>query len=99
MHAFKICLISVLHIATQSSTIPVINIFLKVEGIIKINYRLTLELTITKRSDIHTKQPSCKKGAALKSLGEESCEIKGGSQQMAAMMLILTMYTAIIKTY
>ena len=27
-----------------------------------------------------------KKGAALKSLGEKSCEIKSGSQQMAAMM-------------
>ena len=30
-----------------------------------------------------------KKGAALKSLGEKNCEIKGGDQQMAAMMLIL----------
>ena len=30
-----------------------------------------------------------KKGAVLKSLGEKSCEIKGGGQQMAAMMLIL----------
>ena len=30
-----------------------------------------------------------KKGATLKSLGEKSGEIKGGSQQMAAMMLIL----------
>ena len=30
-----------------------------------------------------------KKGADLKSLGEKSCEIKGGSQQMAAMMLML----------
>ena len=26
---------------------------------------------------------------ALKSLGEKSCEIKGGSQEMAAMMLML----------
>ena len=33
---------------------------------------------------------SCNKiGAALKSLGEKSCEIKGGGQQMAAMMLML----------
>ena len=30
-----------------------------------------------------------KNGAALKSLGEKSCEIKDGSQEMAAMMLIL----------
>ena len=30
-----------------------------------------------------------KKGAVLKSLGEKSCEIKGGSQEMAAMMLML----------
>ena len=28
-----------------------------------------------------------KKGAALKSLGEKSCEIKGDGQQMVAMML------------
>ena len=36
------------------------------------------------------KQPSCEKmGAALKSLGEKSCEIKGGGQEMAAMMLML----------
>ena len=35
------------------------------------------------------KQPSCEKGIALKSLGEKSCEIKGGGQQMAAMMLML----------
>ena len=35
-------------------------------------------------------QPSCEKnGAALKSLGEKSCEIKGGSQEKAAMMLML----------
>ena len=30
------------------------------------------------------KQPSCKNGAALNSLGEKSYEIKGGSQEMAA---------------
>ena len=30
-----------------------------------------------------------KKGAALKGLGEKSCEIKGGGQKMAAMMLML----------
>ena len=36
------------------------------------------------------KQPSCKKkSAALKNLGEKSCEIKGGGQEMAAMMLML----------
>ena len=36
----------------------------------------------------------------LKNLGEKSCEIKGGGQEVAAMMLmlkILTMHTAIIK--
>ena len=30
-----------------------------------------------------------KNGVALKSLGEKSCEIKGGDQEMAAMMLML----------
>ena len=30
-----------------------------------------------------------KKGAILKSLGGKSCEIKGGGQQMAAMMITL----------
>ena len=41
----------------------------------------------TKRSEI---QPSCKKkSAALKSLGEKCCEIKGGDQEMAAIMLML----------
>ena len=30
-----------------------------------------------------------KNGAALKSLGEKSCEIKDGGQEMAAMMLML----------
>ena len=30
-----------------------------------------------------------KKGVALKILGEKSCDIKGGGQQMAAMMLML----------
>ena len=35
------------------------------------------------------KQPSCKKNAALKSLSEKSCEIKGGGQEIAAVMLML----------
>ena len=35
------------------------------------------------------------KGAALKSLGEKSCVIKGGGQQMAAMVLMLTLHTSI----
>ena len=30
-----------------------------------------------------------KKNVALKSLGEKSCEIKGGGQEMVAMMLML----------
>ena len=35
------------------------------------------------------KQPNCMKGVQpLKSLGEKSCEIKGGGHEMAAMMLI-----------
>ena len=34
-----------------------------------------------------------KNGAALKSLGEKSCEIKGGGQEMAAMMLMLKMFS------
>ena len=33
---------------------------------------------------------------ALKSLGEKSCEIKGGSQQMAAMMLMLINFNAMM---
>ena len=38
------------------------------------------------------KQPSCEKMVRpLKSLGEKSCEIKGGGQKMAAMMLMLIM--------
>ena len=61
------------------------------EGIIKVIHRLALELAITKRSGICTKKnnQAMKKGVASKSLGEESCEIKGGGQQMAAVMLIL----------
>jgi len=44
------------------------------------------------------KQPSC--GAALKSLGEKSWEIKGGGQEMAAMMLInFNNATVFIKIY
>ena len=35
------------------------------------------------------KQPSCEKRCGLKNLGEKSCDIKGGGQQMAAMMLML----------
>ena len=36
------------------------------------------------------KQSNCEKGVALlKNLGEKSCKIKGGGQQMAAMMLML----------
>ena len=35
------------------------------------------------------KSQAMKNGAALNSLGEKSCEIKGGGQEMAAMMLIL----------
>ena len=37
----------------------------------------------------HKNSQAVKNGAALKSLGEKSCEIKGGSQEMAAMMLML----------
>ena len=41
-------------------------------------------------SEIHTKTAKLSKnGAALKSLGEKSCEINGGGQEMAAMMLML----------
>ena len=36
------------------------------------------------------KQPGCKKsGAAFESLGEKCCEIKGGSHEMATMMLMV----------
>ena len=38
----------------------------------------------------HTKTAKLEKnGVALKSLSEKSCEIKGGGQEMAAMMLML----------
>ena len=41
-----------------------------------------------------------KKGTTFKSLGERSCEIKGvGSQQMAAMMLMLITFCCIVKIY
>ena len=47
-------------------------------------------LKIQKEVKSTQKQPSCKKkSAALKSLGEKSCEIKGGSQEMDVMMLML----------
>ena len=43
----------------------------------------------TKRSEIHSKAAKLqKKSVALKSLGEKSCEIKGGGQEMAAMTLM-----------
>ena len=37
----------------------------------------------------HKNSQAVKNGAALKSLGEKICEIKGGGQEMVAMMLIL----------
>ena len=43
-----------------------------------------------KTSDTAQKQPICETGAALKSLGEKSCE-KGGSQLMTEMMLMLNL--------
>ena len=43
----------------------------------------------TKKLKLHKNSQAVKNGAALKSLGEKSCEIKGGSQEMAAMMLML----------
>ena len=39
--------------------------------------------------DSHKNSQAVKKGVALKSLGLKSCEIKGGDQQMAAIMLML----------
>ena len=40
-----------------------------------------------KRSEIHTKTVKLyKKGAAFKSPGDKSCEIKGGGHEIAAMM-------------
>ena len=49
---------------------------------------------------IYISSQAVKKGVALKSLGENSCEIKGGSQQVAAMMLILINFNkAIFKVY
>ena len=37
----------------------------------------------------HTKQPSCEKGAALKSLGKKKLCKQSGDQEMAAIMLML----------
>ena len=37
----------------------------------------------------HKSNQAVKKWCGLKILGEKSCEIKGGSQEMAAMMLML----------
>ena len=47
----------------------------------------------------HKNSQAVKKGAALKSLGEKSCEIKGGGQQMAAMMLILINFNNVQSHY
>ena len=44
------------------------------------------------------KRQSCeknKKGVAFNNLGKKSCEIKGGGQEMATMMLMLIMHRAI----
>jgi len=47
------------------------------------------EYAITKRSDIYTKkkQQAVKKCAAPKCQGEKRCEIKGGSQEMAVIIV------------
>ena len=37
----------------------------------------------------HKSSQAVKNGAALKILGKKSCEIKGSSQEMAAVMLLL----------
>ena len=51
----------------------------KLKGIIKANYRLALELAIQKEVISAQNSQAVKNGAALKSLGEKSCEIKGGN--------------------
>ena len=48
------------------------------------NFLLSISQDVSKSTQ---KQPSCENGATLKSLGEKGFEVKGGSQQMAAMML------------
>ena len=61
-------------------------------------FALDIYLKYTKRSETHTKQPSCiKRVWPSNSLGEKSCEIKGGGHEMAAVMLITIMHKAIIK--
>ena len=40
----------------------------------------------------HKNSQAVKKWCGLKSLGEKSCEIKGGGQEMAAMMLMLKIF-------
>ena len=44
-------------------------------------------------SYLHKNSQAVKKGVALKSLGKKSCEIKSGGQEMAAMMLMLIVYS------
>ena len=59
---------------------------------LNISHMLVLVLyKVLKEVKSTQKQPDCKNnGAALKSLGEKSGEIKCGGQEMAAMMLMLT---------
>ena len=50
---------------------------------------LICDQLITGLYNPHKNSQAVKKGVAFKSLDEKSCEIKGGGQQMAAMMLIV----------
>ena len=49
----------------------------------------TLVLKIQEAKSTQKQQSCKKKSAAFKSLGEKSCEIKGGGHEMAAMMLMI----------
>ena len=57
---------------------------------LKVSHRLVLRpYKVQKGVKSTQNSQAVKNGAALKSLGEKTCEIKGGGQEMAAMMLML----------
>ena len=49
---------------------------------------ISLSCNLQRKDNPNKNSQAVKNGAALKSLGEKSCEIKGGSQEMAAMILM-----------
>ena len=65
-------------------------------------YKVQKEVKSTQKKSKKNTAKLGKSGTALKSLGEKSCEIKGGGQEMAAIMLMLKkliMAMCIVKIY